>query len=184
MDVNQVIKNVNEGTAHFLMEEGKLSQMVNNINIRNIAKEQVLNKDDNSIDANQYSEILQRREVEKSNSTCKFNNPNDGQMNADYPVKNSNNKGVGGDLSQMVGNIKEGCIIALMASEDDEKIEILQHTDNHPRKLRKRKYKIMNNKQITMIEKELVNEPDMQRNATLLKSWADKLSRHVNIYLF
>ncbi|KAF9605302.1 hypothetical protein IFM89_015918 [Coptis chinensis] len=43
---------------------------------------------------------------------------------------------------------------------------------------RKRKRNIMNSKQITLIEQALLDEPEMQRNAASLQSWADKLSVH------
>lgn len=43
---------------------------------------------------------------------------------------------------------------------------------------KKRKRTLMNDKQTTMIERALVDEPHMQRNATLLQSWASKLSLH------
>lgn len=53
------------------------------------------------------------------------------------------------------------------------------------RQRRKRKRNVMNEKQITMIEQALVHEPEMQRNAVLLQSWADKLSDHVcKMYAF
>lgn len=45
---------------------------------------------------------------------------------------------------------------------------------------KKRKRTLMNDKQTTMIERALVDEPHMQRNATLLQSWASKLSLHVS----
>ena len=38
---------------------------------------------------------------------------------------------------------------------------------------------IMNDKQVMLIERALKDEPDMQRNAASLQSWADKLSGHV-----
>ncbi|GJY50305.1 nodulin homeobox isoform X1 [Tanacetum coccineum] len=51
---------------------------------------------------------------------------------------------------------------------------------------RKRKRNIMNHIQISMIEQVLVTEPEMQRKAAMLQSWAEKLSLHVwyrNIFL-
>jgi hypothetical protein len=38
----------------------------------------------------------------------------------------------------------------------------------------------MNDHQITLMEKALLDEPEMQRNAAALQSWADKLSLHVS----
>ncbi|XP_068659202.1 nodulin homeobox isoform X2 [Aristolochia californica] len=43
---------------------------------------------------------------------------------------------------------------------------------------KKRKRNIMNEKQIMLIERALVDEPEMQRNAALVQSWVDKLSAH------
>ncbi|PWA57671.1 sequence-specific DNA binding transcription factor [Artemisia annua] len=43
---------------------------------------------------------------------------------------------------------------------------------------RKRKRNIMNHIQISMIEQVLVTEPEMQRKAAMLQSWAEKLSLH------
>jgi hypothetical protein len=37
----------------------------------------------------------------------------------------------------------------------------------------------MNDHQITLMEKALLDEPEMQRNAAALQSWADKLSLNV-----
>src|ERR1044072_6561244 len=54
---------------------------------------------------------------------------------------------------------------------EDDKIELAQR--------RKRKRTIMNDEQVTLIERALLDEPDMQRNAASLQSWADKLSVHV-----
>lgn len=54
---------------------------------------------------------------------------------------------------------------------EDEKVDTLQR--------RKRKRNIMNDKQVTLIERALLDEPEMQRNAASLQLWADKLSLHV-----
>lgn len=37
----------------------------------------------------------------------------------------------------------------------------------------------MNHVQITMMEQALQNEPEMQRKAALVQSWAEKISLHV-----
>ncbi|MED6145462.1 hypothetical protein PIB30_025441 [Stylosanthes scabra] len=58
----------------------------------------------------------------------------------------------------------------VVESAEDEKVETVQR--------RKRKRTIMNDKQVTLIERALLDEPDMQRNAPALQSWADKLSLH------
>lgn len=43
---------------------------------------------------------------------------------------------------------------------------------------RKRKRSVMNDKQVSLIEMALVKEPDMQRNAASILSWAEHLSSH------
>ncbi|KAJ6827290.1 nodulin homeobox isoform X1 [Iris pallida] len=57
--------------------------------------------------------------------------------------------------------------------QDYEKAESAQGEEKQPRK---RKRNIMSEKQINLIEKVLVDEPEMQRNSALLQTWADKLS--------
>lgn len=57
---------------------------------------------------------------------------------------------------------------------EDEKIETVQEKQR-----RKRKRTIMNDTQVELIERALINEPDMQRNAASIQSWAEKLSFHV-----
>lgn len=83
------------------------------------------------------------------------------------------------ELSQMVDNVKEGNLIK--TGHDDEKPESLPGEERQPRK---RKRNIMNDKQITMIENVLLEEPEMQRNATMLQLWAEKLSFHVCNYYY
>ncbi|CAN4091513.1 unnamed protein product [Withania somnifera] len=57
----------------------------------------------------------------------------------------------------------------------DEMVEAAQHEEKQQRK---RKRTIMNDKQISLIEKALIDEPDMQRNKALLDYWAEELSAH------
>ncbi|KAJ0975652.1 hypothetical protein J5N97_017617 [Dioscorea zingiberensis] len=59
--------------------------------------------------------------------------------------------------------------------QDDEKLENTHGEEKQPKK---RKRNIMNDTQIMLIEKALLDEPEMQRNAALLQTWADKLSTH------
>lgn len=61
--------------------------------------------------------------------------------------------------------------VAVGETPEEEKVETVQR--------RKRKRTIMNDKMVKLIERALLDEPDMQRNAASLKSWADKLSQHV-----
>ncbi|XAR61267.1 hypothetical protein NMG60_11034915 [Bertholletia excelsa] len=60
-------------------------------------------------------------------------------------------------------------------TQEDEKVETVHCEEKQPRK---RKRTIMNEKQITLIERALLDEPDMHRNAASVQSWADKLSVH------
>nr|KYP58577.1 hypothetical protein KK1_013991 [Cajanus cajan] len=72
-----------------------------------------------------------------------------------------------GELSKSNERLKR---TAIEENPEDEKIELSQR--------RKRKRTIMNDKQVMLIERALKDEPDMQRNAASLQSWADKLSLH------
>ncbi|GAB2275101.1 hypothetical protein Dimus_009866 [Dionaea muscipula] len=58
---------------------------------------------------------------------------------------------------------------------DDEKVEGNSFEDKRPRK---RKRTVMNDKQVSLIEKALLEEPDLQKNTASLQSWAEKLSLH------
>ncbi|XP_057449111.1 nodulin homeobox-like [Lotus japonicus] len=72
-----------------------------------------------------------------------------------------------GELSKSVAHPKK---VTVGETPEDEKVETV------PR--RKRKRTIMNDEQVMLIERALLDEPDMQRNAASLQSWADKLSLH------
>ncbi|KAL5082466.1 hypothetical protein RYX36_010887 [Vicia faba] len=69
-----------------------------------------------------------------------------------------------GELSKSNERLKKVAV----ENPEDEKFELAQR--------KKRKRTIMNEEQVLTIERALVDEPDMQRNAALLQSWADKLS--------
>ncbi|XP_073137546.1 nodulin homeobox isoform X2 [Henckelia pumila] len=58
-------------------------------------------------------------------------------------------------------------------TQDDSKVEAL-HSDEKLQ--RKRKRTVMNDRQITLIESAIVDEPDMHRNSAMLQHWAEKLS--------
>lgn len=60
---------------------------------------------------------------------------------------------------------------------EDEKTEA--STSNAQDQRKKRKRNIMNDVQIKLIERALLDEPEMQRNAAALQSWADTLSNKV-----
>lgn len=60
--------------------------------------------------------------------------------------------------------------------KEDEKVEAVICEQKQQRK---RKRTIMNDIQITLIEKALMEEPGMQRNAAWVQSWAEKLSAYV-----
>nr|XP_034908264.1 nodulin homeobox-like isoform X2 [Populus alba] len=80
---------------------------------------------------------------------------------------------VNGDLLKSSAHIKgSGC----QGVRNCEKSESLHFEEKQPRK---RKRTIMNDYQIALMEKALLDEPEMQRNAAALQSWADKLSLNV-----
>ncbi|XP_052211563.1 nodulin homeobox isoform X2 [Diospyros lotus] len=58
---------------------------------------------------------------------------------------------------------------------EEEKVETIQFEE---KQRRKRKRTIMNDKQISLIERALSVEPDMQRNAASILLWAENLSSH------
>jgi hypothetical protein len=60
--------------------------------------------------------------------------------------------------------------------QEDEKGEANMYDERQPRR---RKRTIMNDEQINEIEKSLVDEPEMHKNATLLQAWSEKLSMQV-----
>ncbi|KAK4418207.1 Nodulin homeobox [Sesamum alatum] len=72
------------------------------------------------------------------------------------------------DVDHIKGSVLEETL-------EDEKVDAI-HSDE--KQQRKRKRTIMNDKQIALIESALVDEPDMHRNSTSLRIWADKLSLH------
>ncbi|XP_044503187.1 nodulin homeobox isoform X2 [Mangifera indica] len=59
--------------------------------------------------------------------------------------------------------------------QEIEKVEAVQGEEKQQRK---RKRTIMNDNQISLIERALLDEPDMQRNTVSIRSWADKLSHY------
>ncbi|KZV54339.1 hypothetical protein F511_03594 [Dorcoceras hygrometricum] len=71
-----------------------------------------------------------------------------------------------------VDHIKGG---AYGETQEDQKVEAL-HSDE--KQQRKRKRTVMNEKQISLIESAIVDEPDMHRNSVSLQLWAEKLSYH------
>ncbi|KAB1203021.1 hypothetical protein CJ030_MR8G017923 [Morella rubra] len=58
---------------------------------------------------------------------------------------------------------------------EDKQVETFECEE---KRQRKRKRSLMNDKQISMIERALLDEPDMQRHAASLQSWAHILSIH------
>ncbi|KAG5251786.1 hypothetical protein OIU78_011430 [Salix suchowensis] len=77
---------------------------------------------------------------------------------------------VNGDLLKSGAHMKgSGC----QGVHNGEKSESHHFEEKQPRK---RKRTIMNDYQIALMEKALLDEPEMQRNAAALQSWSDKLS--------
>ncbi|PKA53450.1 hypothetical protein AXF42_Ash012392 [Apostasia shenzhenica] len=56
--------------------------------------------------------------------------------------------------------------------QEEEKAEGIHSEEKQPKK---RKRNIMNERQISLIENALLDEPEMQRNAALLQSWSERL---------
>ncbi|XP_031250869.1 nodulin homeobox isoform X2 [Pistacia vera] len=59
-----------------------------------------------------------------------------------------------------------------------QEVEKVESVQGEEKQQRKRKRTIMNDKQISLIERALLDEPDMQRNTVSIRSWADKLSHY------
>lgn len=64
----------------------------------------------------------------------------------------------------------------LGGSLEEEKVENVHSEEKHRRK---RKRTVMNEKQIAVIERALLDEPEMQRNQASIQFWADELIRYV-----
>lgn len=86
--------------------------------------------------------------------------------------RNSADPTENGDLAQLG---KQVTVSGSGAGQEDEKVET-HHSEEKQR--RKRKRTIMNEKQMKLMEGALLHEPEMQRNAVLIQTWADKLSSY------
>ncbi|XP_062171968.1 nodulin homeobox isoform X2 [Alnus glutinosa] len=84
--------------------------------------------------------------------------------------KNATDQKENGEFSKFNKQIKES---GFGGKPEDEKVRIVQCEE---KQRKKRKRTIMNDKQITLMERALLDEPDMQRNAASIQLWADKLS--------
>ncbi|KAM7278809.1 hypothetical protein ACFE04_005943 [Oxalis oulophora] len=62
--------------------------------------------------------------------------------------------------------------------KESENVEAGRGRETEEKLPRKRKRTIMNDKQVSLIEGALVDEPEMQRNTALIKIWADRLTLH------
>jgi len=100
--------------------------------------------------------------------------------NAEMTVSDSNSAR-GKNIGLRVGNSENAKSIERLNVKEDEKVESVNCEE---KQLRKRKRPIMNDKQVAMIERALQEEPDMQKNAASLQSWAEKLSFHVSIVIY
>ncbi|KAG4384712.1 hypothetical protein GLYMA_13G332300v4 [Glycine max] len=103
------------------------------------------------------------REMDKDAQNVETSGSDSSSAKGKNVVDNMDN----GELSKSNERLKR---TAVEENPEDEKIELSQR--------RKRKRTIMNDKQVMLIERALKDEPDMQRNAASLQSWADKLSGH------
>ncbi|KAK7852782.1 nodulin homeobox [Quercus suber] len=86
--------------------------------------------------------------------------------------KNAVHQMENGEFSKSNKHIKES---GFGGNPEDEKVTMDQCEE---KQRKKRKRTIMNDKQVMLIERALLDEPDMQRNAASIQSWADKLSLH------
>ncbi|KAJ8898687.1 hypothetical protein K2173_004721 [Erythroxylum novogranatense] len=82
---------------------------------------------------------------------------------------------VNGDFSKLSEQVKESHVKGV---QEVEKVETIQFEEKQPRK---RKRTIMNDYQMTLVEKALIHEPEMQRNAASLRLWAHKLSTYGSV---
>ncbi|KAL4610401.1 hypothetical protein ACB092_08G047600 [Castanea dentata] len=86
--------------------------------------------------------------------------------------KNAVHQMENGEFSKSNKHMKES---GFGGNPEDEKVTMDQCEE---KQRKKRKRTIMNDNQVMLIERALLDEPDMQRNATSIQSWADKLSLH------
>ncbi|XP_039113974.1 nodulin homeobox isoform X2 [Dioscorea cayenensis subsp. rotundata] len=96
-------------------------------------------------------------------------NPETNDMEVEFTKGDPDRASDSGEVFKTADSAKEG------NCQDDEKVESTHGEEKQPKK---RKRNIMNDSQIMLIEKALLDEPEMQRNAALLQTWADKLSAH------
>lgn len=94
--------------------------------------------------------------------------------NAEISVSDSNSAR-GKNIGLRVGNSENNKSSERLHLKEDEKVESVNCEE---KQLRKRKRPIMNDKQVAMMERALQEEPDMQKNAASLQSWAETLSFH------
>lgn len=87
--------------------------------------------------------------------------------------RNSADPTENGDLAKLGKQVTES---GSGAGQEDEKVET-HHSEEKQR--RKRKRTIMNEKQMKLMERALLDEPEMQRNAVSIQTWADRLSLYV-----
>lgn len=78
--------------------------------------------------------------------------------------------------SSSVDNFKTPELTKENGLQEDEKGESSMYDERQPKR---RKRTLMNNEQIDELEKALVDEPEMHKNAVLLQSWSEKLSLQV-----
>ena len=166
-DVTNRSANLKEGTS-----ENSTLQEVDQFFGRNVDQADDITRQDRKKDKNKLGRGASRalRDGEKDvqnvetsgsdSSSTRGKNSTDQVDNSEFPKSNEHVKGSGS------GGVQE-----------DEKVEIVPSEE---KQRRKRKRTIMNDTQMKLIERALVDEPDMQRNAALIQSWADKLSYHVS----
>ncbi|GMY16535.1 nodulin homeobox-like isoform X2 [Fagus crenata] len=86
--------------------------------------------------------------------------------------KNADDQMDNGEFLKSSEHIKES---GFGGDREGKQVETIQCEEKQQRK---RKRTLMNDKQMNMIEKALLDEPDMQRNSDSVQSWAYKISLH------
>ncbi|KAJ8748358.1 hypothetical protein K2173_002995 [Erythroxylum novogranatense] len=113
-------------------------------------------------------EVKAKREIDKDVQNIETSGSDTSSTRGKTSVVQTGN----GDFPKSSEQFKES---NLKGVQGDEKFETVQFEEKQPRK---RKRTIMNDYQMTVIERALIDEPDMHRNVASLQSWADKLSLH------
>ncbi|VVB07080.1 unnamed protein product [Arabis nemorensis] len=120
-------------------------------------------------DVNEEMEIVERLKERDADAN---NLETSGSDTSSNRGKSPVDRGEDGELVQNMSKRFKGSVSG--EAKEDERAEAYPDFE---KQRKKRKRSIMNDDQTGMIEKALAAEPDMQRNAASIQSWADKLSQ-------